>query len=104
MFQCYKNNTVFDAQNVGNRISELLDFKFFWGGGSTPPKPPRKKRPCGPFSSHSCLLHLQWLLVTKVLKPLESCTATKLKYILHLLILDIYHISLGSQTHISLQL
>ena len=21
----------FDAQNAGNRISELLDFKFFWG-------------------------------------------------------------------------
>ena len=25
------NNTLFDAQNAGNRISELLDFKFFWG-------------------------------------------------------------------------
>ena len=21
----------FDAQNAGNRISEFLDFKFFWG-------------------------------------------------------------------------
>jgi len=25
------NNTLFDAQNAGNRISERLDFKFFWG-------------------------------------------------------------------------
>ena len=22
-----------DAQNAGNRISELVDFKFYWGGG-----------------------------------------------------------------------
>ena len=29
---------LFDAQKAGNRISELLDFKFFWGGwgGHTP--------------------------------------------------------------------
>ena len=30
-FKFYKNSTVFDAQNAGNRISELLDFNFFWG-------------------------------------------------------------------------
>ena len=35
-FKCYKNSTLFDAQNAGNNISELLDFNFFfffWGGG-----------------------------------------------------------------------
>ena len=36
IFKCYKNSTLFDAQNAGNCISELLDFKFFWGGGHTP--------------------------------------------------------------------
>ena len=30
---------LFDAQNAGNRISELLDFTFFWGG-MTPDPPP----------------------------------------------------------------
>ena len=32
IFKCYKNCTFFDAQNDGNHISELLGFKFFWGG------------------------------------------------------------------------
>jgi len=31
------SSTLFDAQNTGNRISELLDFKFSWGG--MPPDP-----------------------------------------------------------------
>ena len=30
---------LFDAQNAGNRISELLDFKIFWGGGGMPQIP-----------------------------------------------------------------
>ena len=29
--KCYKNSMLFDAQNARNRISELLDFKVFWG-------------------------------------------------------------------------
>ena len=67
IFKCYKNSTVFDAQNTGNRISELLDFKFFWG--SMHPDPPRGKGPCSPFSAHSrLLLHLQWPLITKVIE------------------------------------
>ena len=45
IFKCYKKKScfvanknthqqhAFDAQNAGNRISELLDFKFFWRGG-----------------------------------------------------------------------
>ena len=44
IFKCYKNSMLFDAQNAGNRISKLLDFKFFWGadpplggGGLTTP-------------------------------------------------------------------
>ena len=32
IFKCYKNSTLSDAQNAGNRIFKLLDFKFFWGG------------------------------------------------------------------------
>ena len=32
ILKCYQNSTVFDAQNAGNCISELLDFKFFLGG------------------------------------------------------------------------
>ena len=36
-----------DAQNAGNRISELVDFKFYWGGGGgIPPDPPRGKGSC----------------------------------------------------------
>ena len=34
--KCYKNRTLYYAQNAGNCISELLDFKFFWGGGPPP--------------------------------------------------------------------
>ena len=37
--------THFDAQNAGNSVSELLDFKFFWGRHA--PRPPL---PCGPLS------------------------------------------------------
>ena len=33
IFKCYKNSTLSDAQNAGNRISELLDFNFLGGGG-----------------------------------------------------------------------
>ena len=29
---------------------------------------PRGKGPCSPFSGHSCLLNLQWLLITKVIE------------------------------------
>ena len=36
-FKCYENSTLFDAQNAGNRSSELLDFNFFWG--NMPPGP-----------------------------------------------------------------
>ena len=48
-FKCYKNSTLFDAQNAGNHISELLDFNFFFfffflgGGGGMPPDPPKGK-------------------------------------------------------------
>ena len=38
IFKCYKNSMPFDAQNTGNHISELLDFKVFWG--RMPPDPP----------------------------------------------------------------
>ena len=59
-FKCYKNSTLFDAQNAGNHTSELLDFKFFWGGTSQTPL----GESSGPFSGHSCSLHLQWPLIT----------------------------------------
>ena len=80
IFKCYKNSTLSDAQNAGNRIFELLDFKYFlcvcvwWvgggggGGGGVLPGSPRGKGPCGSFSGHSCLLHLQWPLITKVIE------------------------------------
>jgi len=55
------NSTLFNAQNAGNSISELLDFIFFWWG--MPPHPPGEKGPYSPFSGHSCLLHLHWPLV-----------------------------------------
>ena len=69
IFKCYKKNpvlwsikipincTLFDAQNAGNRISKLPDFKFFWRGWGA----------C-PFSGHSSLLHLPWPLITNVVE------------------------------------
>ena len=42
-----QNSMPFDAQNTGNHISELLDFKFFWG--NMPPDHPRRKGPYVPF-------------------------------------------------------
>ena len=69
-FKCYKSSTLFDAQNTGNRSSELLDFQIFLGGGGMPPGPPRGKGRGrkGPFSSHRRLLYLQWPLITKVIE------------------------------------
>ena len=43
-------------------------FQIFLGGGGMPPDPPRGRGPCGPFSGHRCLLHLQWPLVTNVIE------------------------------------
>ena len=40
------NSTLFDAQNAGNRISELLDFKFSWG---SIPSDPRRGKALGPL-------------------------------------------------------
>ena len=68
--KCYKNSMLFDAQNARNRISELLDFKVFWG--SMHPDPHRRKGPCGPFSGHSHLVHLQRPLITKVIETPEQ--------------------------------
>ena len=70
IFKCYKNSTLSDSQNAGNCTSELLNFKIFsgGGGGGMPPDPARGVGPCGPFSGHSNLLHLQWQLITKVIE------------------------------------
>ena len=76
IFKCYKNSMLFDAQNAWNRISELLDFKVFWG--NMPPDPPRGKGPYGPFSGHSRLLHLQRSLITKVIETPEKVTINSL--------------------------
>ena len=46
IFKCYKNSTLSDAQNAGNRISDIL---IFLGGGGgeggcgMPPDPTRRK-------------------------------------------------------------
>ena len=55
-----KNNTKTEWFLMHFRASR---FQFFLGGM---PPDPLGERPCGPFSGHSCLLHLQWLLITKV--------------------------------------
>ena len=74
IFKLYKNScTLFDAQNTGNHICELLDFTFFWRHSARPP--PRSKGPYGPFSGHSCLLCLQWPLIQcnwMLLKTLQT--------------------------------
>jgi len=71
------SSTLFDAQNAGNRISELLDFKFSWGGGM-PPDPPRGKGPYGPFKSHSRLIALQWPLIPNVIENPAQETSRRL--------------------------
>lgn len=52
------------AQNSGNCISELPDFKIFWGGG-IPPDPPRRRGLTSP-----CLY--SWLLYSN---QLPTCTS-----------------------------
>ena len=60
---------LFDAQNAGNRISELLDFKF---SGGHAPDPPEGRGPYYPFTGHSHLLHLQWPLLTNGIETTET--------------------------------
>ena len=50
--------TQFDAQNAGNSVSELPDFKFFWGG--MPPDPPSKRGLAAPCQ-YRRLLFSNWL-------------------------------------------
>ena len=58
----FMNATLFDVQNVGNCISEDLDFKkhFFWGGrGGHAPSPPRLKALLRrPFSKQAATMSL----------------------------------------------
>ena len=71
------NSTLFDAQNAGNRIFELLYFKFFSGkgeGGTVRSLSPRGKGPYGHFSGYSRLLHLQWPLITNVIETPDNGT------------------------------
>ena len=39
----HKNSTLFDVQSAGNRITEPLDFRFFWGGRACSPAPLSEK-------------------------------------------------------------
>ena len=39
-FKCHKKSTLYDAQNAGNHISELLDFHFFPEAGGACPQTP----------------------------------------------------------------
>ena len=68
----YRLQHAFDAQNAGNYISELLDFKFFWG--SMPPDPPSLKGPYGPFSITAVCSTSNSRLSPKLLKPLNPWT------------------------------
>ena len=61
--------TQFDAQNAGNSVSELPDFKFFLGG--MPPDHPSKRGPAAPCQYHRLLSQTGCLLQT-LLKPLYS--------------------------------
>ena len=68
---------LFDAQNAGNRNSELLDFKFIWG--SMLPDS-LGKGPCGPFNGQSRLLHLQCPLLTNdIFSPGRSSFISRLE-------------------------
>ena len=63
----FKNkNTLFDAQNAGNWISELLNFKLF--GDNMPPDPPCGKGPYAPVCCHTRLFYLQQPLVKKIIE------------------------------------
>ena len=42
------------------KTARFLMPRMLEGEGGMQPVPPRGKGPCGPFSGHSCLLHLQW--------------------------------------------
>ena len=67
--KCYKDSTLSDAQNAGNRISELLDFNFFWGRAC--PQTPWRKGALWPILHLQwplTTLHLQWPLTTKVIE------------------------------------
>ena len=61
-----KKNTLFDAQNAGNWISEVLNFKLF--GGNMPPDPPCGKGPYIPACCHTRLFYLQQPLVKKIIE------------------------------------
>ena len=65
-----KNSKLFDAQNAGNRISELVDFKFFWG--SMPQTPLEEKG----LTAHSVVTAIHYTfkgcLELKLLKPLKK--------------------------------
>ena len=54
--------------------SRTSRFQIFLGGegGGINRDPPRGGGPCGPFSGHSRLLHLQWPLITKVIETPEN--------------------------------
>ena len=66
------NSMLFDTQNAGNRISELLDkisnFFFFFGGGACRQTPLGERGLAAPVSGHSRLLHLQWPIITNVIE------------------------------------
>ena len=67
----------FDAQNAGNSVSELPDFKFFWGEGEAFPQTPLAKEAAKPLVKPHTLLKTGCPLQTL----LKLCTV----YILTLL-------------------
>ena len=96
IFKCYKNSTVFNAQNTGNRISKLLDFNFFQG--ACPQTPLWKRDLKAPlvvtalYHTFSGCIHIHVELI--LLKPLgQSCFQQSASWFHKGLISQLQHMS-----------
>ena len=69
------------ARNAGNWISELLNFKIFWG--SMPPDPPRKGHSCTELNSHSRLLLYGQTPTSNLIESPAYVQICKIIYLMH---------------------
>ena len=79
-------NVQFDAQNAEYSVSELPDFKFFWGEGEACPQTPLAKEAAKPLVNPDTLL--------KTGCPLQTLLELCIVYILTLLGLSVLTIIL----------